>query len=107
MRPIVKGVALDPRTRCGHWHGPTDIIAIKMRCCETYYACAQCHEELAGHAVRVWPKSEWDKPAVLCGACGGELSVNAYLACDSRCPSCGAPFNPDCRHHHHLYFEPL
>jgi uncharacterized CHY-type Zn-finger protein len=104
MRPIVKGIELDPQTRCAHWHGALDIIAIKMRCCGTYYACRECHDELAGHPVQVWPAAEWGQPAILCGACGVELSVHDYLACESRCPACGAPFNPGCRRHHHLYF---
>lgn len=106
-RPLVRGLDLDPQTRCAHWHGDRDIIAIRMRCCETYFACRECHDALADHAVRVWPKAEWDQPAVLCGACGRELSVHEYLACDSRCPGCDGAFNPGCKSHHHLYFEPV
>jgi uncharacterized CHY-type Zn-finger protein len=52
----------------------------------------------------VWPKASWDQPAILCGVCGTELSIQAYLACDNRCPSCGAGFNPGCHKHRHLYF---
>src|SRR5439155_13300610 len=84
MRPVVKGVALDPQSRCAHWRGPLDIVAIRMRCCGTWYACRQCHDELAGHAAAVWPVAEWDEPAVLCGACGTELSIRDYLACANR-----------------------
>ena len=105
MRPIVNGRALDPQTRCAHWRGPLDIIAIRMRCCGSYYACRQCHDEMAGHAAQVWPLAEWNEPAVLCGACGTELSVRQYLGCGNRCPACGAPFNPGCASHYHLYFE--
>ncbi len=105
MRPVVHGRDLDPHSRCAHWHGPLDIIAIRLRCCGDYWACAACHDELAGHPPEVWPAAEWDQPAVLCGACGVELTVNAYLGCDSCCPACAAPFNPGCRRHHHLYFE--
>jgi uncharacterized CHY-type Zn-finger protein len=107
MRPFVEGVLLDPQTRCAHWRTPLDIIAIKMRCCETYYACRQCHDELADHDAAVWPSDAWDERAVLCGACGVELSVRQYMACDNRCPACGAGFNPGCRTHYHLYFEPV
>ncbi|MDB5479919.1 MAG: zinc finger domain protein [Caulobacteraceae bacterium] len=107
MRPIVEGVSLDAETRCAHYHSAVDIIAIKMRCCGIYYACRECHDELAGHGSEVWPKAEWDQPAVLCGACGVEMSVRDYLACENSCPACGAPFNPGCKTHHHLYFEPL
>ena len=106
MRPPVHGLELDPETRCAHWRSPLDIIAIKMRCCGRYYACHDCHQALEDHAVQVWPKAEWDQPAILCGACGHELSVRAYLASGSACPACHAPFNPGCRNHHPLYFEP-
>lgn len=106
MRPIVKGVAIDGETRCAHYHSGLDIIAIKMRCCQTWYGCRECHDEMTDHAAKVWPKAEWDQPAVLCGACGCEMSVREYLGCASRCPACGAPFNPGCANHHHLYFDP-
>jgi uncharacterized CHY-type Zn-finger protein len=104
-RPPVHGVALDPQTRCGHWRSPLDVVALKMRCCGAYYACRQCHDELAGHPAALWPKAEWDRPAVMCGVCGTELSVQGYMASGDRCPACDAAFNPGCRKHYHLYFE--
>ena len=103
--PHVHGVGLDHQTRCIHYNSPLDIIAIKMKCCGLYYACKDCHEKLAEHAIEVWPRSEWDQPAVLCGACGVELSVSAYMECGNTCPACGAAFNPGCRNHYHFYFE--
>ena len=105
MRPPVRGLDLDAETRCAHWHSPLDIIALRMWCCGTYYACRDCHDSLADHPAKVVPRARFDQPAVLCGACGTELSVNAYLACDSRCPACGAGFNPGCHKHLDLYFE--
>lgn len=104
-RPIVHGVDLDAYTRCRHYHGPTDIIAIKMKCCGEYYACKDCHEVLAGHTIRVWPQSEWSVAAILCGNCSGELAIHDYLASNSRCPYCRAQFNPRCSNHHPFYFE--
>ena len=104
MRPPVHGLSLDHETRCAHWASPLDIIAIKMRCCGAYYACRDCHDALADHPAQVWAVEDFDTPAVLCGACGAELSVAEYLACDSRCPRCGAGFNPGCAKHKHLYF---
>jgi uncharacterized CHY-type Zn-finger protein len=104
-RPAVFGLGLDPQTRCAHWRGPLDVIAIRMRCCGDYYACRDCHDALAGHAAAVWPQADWGERAVLCGVCGGEFTVRQYLACENRCPACGAPFNPGCRLHRHLYFE--
>ena len=105
LRPEVCGVDLDAQTRCAHWHSPCDVIAIKMKCCGVYYACKDCHDALAGHPAQVWPRAEWDTPAVLCGVCGTEHRIQAYLDCENVCPSCGAAFNPGCRTHYHFYFE--
>jgi len=105
MRRMVHGIALDGQTRCAHWHGKLDIVAIRMACCGVYYACRECHDELADHAAKVWPIAEWEQPAVLCGACGLEMSVRDYLGCANQCPACAAAFNPGCASHHHLYFE--
>lgn len=106
-RPTVRGLNLDAQTRCAHWHGPTDIIAIHMKCCREYYACKDCHEALAGHPIEVWPHKEWSTPAVLCGACGTELTIRQYMQSGYRCPSCAATFNPGCRNHYHFYFAPV
>jgi len=101
----VRGVHIDAQTRCEHYHGPTDIIAIKMKCCGVYYACKDCHAALAGHTIQVWPESEWDEKAILCGGCGAELTIHEYKRSDSRCPSCDALFNPGCRNHYQYYFD--
>jgi uncharacterized CHY-type Zn-finger protein len=106
MRPEVKGVGLDDETRCAHYHSALDIIAIKMACCGVYYACRECHDELAGHEVSLWPAARWGDAAILCGACGTEITILDYLSGDNRCLSCHAPFNPGCKTHHHLYFGP-
>jgi uncharacterized CHY-type Zn-finger protein len=104
VRPHVYGLELDSETRCRHWRSNLDVVAIRLKCCGLYYACKDCHEALAGHPLEAWPQSEWDAKAVLCGACGTEMSIREYLACSDACPSCGAPFNPGCRHHRHFYF---
>jgi uncharacterized CHY-type Zn-finger protein len=104
-RPEIRGVALDAETRCAHWHSALDVIAIRMKCCGVYYACKDCHDALAGHAIVVWPRAEWNEKAVLCGACSCEMSVRDYLDCANACPACGAGFNPGCRSHNHFYFE--
>lgn len=101
----VKGKTVDDETRCTHYHSPLDIIAIRFRCCHDYYPCYQCHDETAGHPAQVWKKEEWDTRAILCGKCKTELSINDYLKAADHCPSCGAPFNPGCSKHHHLYFD--
>jgi uncharacterized CHY-type Zn-finger protein len=109
-RPDVRGVNLDAQTRCEHYHGPTDIVAIKMKCCGLYYACKDCHAALADHQIEVWPENEWHNQAILCGACGAELTIAQYLtsehpASESSCPICRERFNPGCRKHYHFYFE--
>ncbi|HEY6491171.1 MAG: CHY zinc finger protein [Terracidiphilus sp.] len=103
-RPVVFGVDLDAQTRCAHYRSTLDVIAIKMKCCGIYFACKECHDALAGHPIAVWPQAEWSQPAVLCGACGHEMTIHEYRASDHRCPHCRAPFNPGCRKHYHFYF---
>jgi uncharacterized CHY-type Zn-finger protein len=73
----VRGVNLDPQTRCEHYNEPNDIIAIKMKCCGVYYACKDCHALLADHPVEVWPESEWNQKAILCGSCANHPPVHA------------------------------
>ena len=103
--PVVEGVGLDAQTRCTHYHSPLDVIAIKMACCGTYYACKDCHEELADHPLQAWPRDRWDEPAIVCGVCAQQLTIDRYMACDLTCPECGAAFNPGCRHHYQFYFS--
>ena len=101
----VFGVDVDPQTRCAHYSNDLDIIAIKFKCCGRWYPCFECHGESAGHVAAVWPKAEFSEAAILCGACGAQLSISEYLLCDSRCPKCGSPSNPGYANHYHLYFE--
>jgi uncharacterized CHY-type Zn-finger protein len=103
-RPEVRGIDLDAQTRCAHYRTPLDILAIKMKCCGIYYACKDCHDALADHPIEVWPQSEWPRPAVLCGACGCEMTIEQYMASGYQCPTCGAAFNPGCRKHYQFYF---
>lgn len=100
----VRGLDLDAQTRCTHYHGQTDIIAIKMYCCGVYYACKDCHDELADHKIKVWPKSEWNEKAILCGVCRTELCIRDYLQGGYVCSACGANFNPKCQSHRDHYF---
>jgi uncharacterized CHY-type Zn-finger protein len=105
LSPRVFGVDLDEQTRCAHYHSAQDVIAIKMRCCRRYFACKDCHAAAETHAIEVWPRAEWDQPAVLCGVCRKEMSIREYLDCGNRCTGCAAEFNPRCRNHYHFYFE--
>lgn len=99
------GVQMDKETRCKHYHAEIDRIAIRFPCCNTYYPCYECHEELADHPATPIPKEEWDLPGILCGSCLHTLTVHEYMACDSKCPSCQAAFNPGCKLHAPIYFE--
>ena len=100
----IHGIDLDAQTRCAHYRTELDIVAIKMKCCGIYYACKDCHEALADHPIEAWPRREWTERAVLCGACGYEMSIEQYMASGSKCPACAAAFNPGCRKHYACYF---
>ena len=99
----VYGLPVDTETRCVHWDGPTDIVAIGFRCCGRLYPCHACHEAVADHAAELWPRHERESAVILCGACATLLPIAEYLLVDA-CPRCEAPFNPGCRLHHPLYF---
>jgi len=101
----VKGMLIDPFTRCAHYHSDNDIIAIKFKCCQTYYPCYECHEQLADHEIARWKKEEFEQKAILCGQCGTELSIEQYIHGNATCPYCKARFNPGCSLHYHLYFD--
>jgi uncharacterized CHY-type Zn-finger protein len=102
---IVRGPAIDAETRCIHYGSALDVVALRAPCCDAWYPCHLCHAAVADHPLEVIPRSEHHLPAALCGVCRATMSVPEYLAADS-CPSCGAPFNPGCAAHAHLYFAP-
>jgi len=100
----VCGVDVGPETRCDHYATDRDVIAIKFPCCETFFSCFQCHEAVTDHDAKQWGETDSEQPAVLCGVCGDVLTVAEYVACEDRCPTCDAAFNPGCRTHYHYYF---
>jgi uncharacterized CHY-type Zn-finger protein len=102
---IVKGQAVDANTRCVHYHSPLDVIAIKFKCCATYFPCYYCHQEASNHPGEVWKKEEFNQTAILCGSCFQEMSIAQYKRCNYHCPFCDTTFNPNCINHDHLYFE--
>lgn len=101
----VYGMDVDVKTRCRHYNSELDIIAIKFKCCGRWFPCIDCHTAVADHQAAVWPILEFNRRAVLCGACGRQLVVSEYLSCDSQCPECSSRFNPGCARHYHLYFQ--
>lgn len=103
-RPHVRGAVIDDETRCAHYAGPRDIVAMRFFCCDEWYPCLHCHDEAVGHVIRPWPAERRDAHAVLCGACGRTMRIDEYLPAVA-CPGCAAEFNPGCALHHHVYFE--
>ncbi|MGI8470238.1 MAG: CHY zinc finger protein [Pyrinomonadaceae bacterium] len=101
----IHGSNVDAQTRCGHYHGEVDIIAIKFKCCGKWFPCFECHAEFSNHAPQVWSFDEFDSRAVLCGGCGYQLAISEYFECDSTCPQCRRKFNPACANHYNFYFE--
>lgn len=100
----LRGLQVDPQTRCAHYDGAQDVIAVRFACCDVYYPCFRCHRAVTDHESRPWPADRRYEPAVLCGACGQTLSADTYLRADYTCPLCGAVFNPACAAHHDHYF---
>lgn len=104
-RPRVLGQVVDGQTRCAHYRTVLDIIAIRFFCCDEYYPCHRCHDEVPGqHPAIPWPPELHDARALLCGACGAQLTIAEYLGTPD-CPGCGARFNPGCKLHAGLYFQ--
>ena len=100
----LKGLLVDEETRCEHYHSELDIVAIKFKCCETFYPCYLCHNVCEDHEPKRWSSEELDEKAILCGSCRNVLSIREYLNTDS-CPNCNKQFNPRCSNHYHLYFD--
>lgn len=100
----VRGGLVDGETRCVHYDGPQDVIALRFACCDEWFPCHLCHAETTDHDSRPWRRDERATEAVLCGVCTATLRIADYVAVDA-CPRCGAEFNPGCRLHHRLYFD--
>lgn len=100
----VRGVSVDSETRCAHYDSERDVVAMKFACCETYWPCFRCHEEVAGHEVERF-SVDGEEAVVLCGVCGSELTAREFVEGEHSCPECGAEFNPGCANHYELYFE--
>ncbi|GAA4763435.1 CHY zinc finger protein [Microbacterium gilvum] len=100
---VVHGAVIDGETRCAHYAGPDDVLAILFACCRRWYPCHACHDADASHGARVWAAGDGAEHALLCGRCGATSSIADYRA-SGACGACGGAFNEGCRRHHHLYF---
>lgn len=103
----LKGQLTDSETRCVHYQTPLDIIALKFKCCETYYPCFQCHLSASSHPIVKYTQNDLYQgiKVILCGSCKTELTFAEYLSHGYHCAECGSAFNPGCALHYDLYFE--
>ncbi len=101
----LRGVEVGPETRCVHYHGPRDVIAIRFACCGVFYPCHACHVAVADHDAERWSPDRFDTRAVRCGDCGTVLTIEQYVEADHACSTCGTAFNPRCARHYDRYFE--
>lgn len=99
------GVEMSEKYQCIHYNSRLDVVAIRLKCCNIYYACILCHAYRADHFHMRWSKEEFHEKAILCGHCHTSLTIKDYLKSHPNCPSCRGAFNPGCASHHHLYFE--
>lgn len=97
--------ATDDEARCEHYATERDVVAFRFKCCGDWYPCRACHDEAVDHAAETWGPGEVDEHAVLCGACGSTITIDAYVACGHACPFCGTAFNPGCEQHWGRYFR--
>ena len=102
--PQVLGRVVDAQTRCAHYAGQADIIALKFKCCGDFYPCYECHDEAVTHQSSRWVEAELNERAILCGVCNELLTIADYLGAE-RCPACNSEFNPGCKLHRHIYFD--
>lgn len=95
------GINLDKDSRCTHYHGDNDVVALKCNKCQKYYACYKCHDELESHS---FVPIAIDEPSpVLCGHCYSKLTFEEYQL--GHCITCNHTFNPNCKKHSTIYFK--
>lgn len=100
----VRRLEVSQHTGCLHYNSTFDVISIKCKDCNQYYACYECHIALADHPFGRWHPEEFDTKAILCGRCSAEMTIEQYLSCNSLCMYCKTSLNPNCKTHWSLYF---
>jgi uncharacterized CHY-type Zn-finger protein len=94
-------------SRCQHYHSKLDVLALESSCCNKFYACVKCHDELEDHTLIPWhADTSLNRHALMCGVCEKTFSILSYTTKSSQCcPYCCAAFNPNCKKHWHMYFS--
>ncbi|KAH3900132.1 Hot13p SCDLUD_003100 [Saccharomycodes ludwigii] len=106
MSKLISGKLVDEKSRCIHWHGDLDIIALKFKCCpNTYYSCYTCHQELCNHKVEKYNRLDNKVNLIICGNCRKEFTFQEYVTSDYKCLNCKQKFNPGCKLHYDMYFK--
>ncbi|MFV0434141.1 MAG: CHY zinc finger protein [Leucobacter sp.] len=77
--PRVLGSTVDEQTRCVHYRGETDVVALRFKCCGDFYPCYKCHDAAVDHPIIRWGAADLHLRAVLCGVCRYELRIDEYL----------------------------
>lgn len=102
----MKGLEVDSKSRCKHWHSEVDIVSLRFPKDEVFYPCYECYEAIHQKLPPKWKKENFDEAlAILCGNCGTAMHVSTYLNAANTCPTCQHPFNPGCAKHYPYYFE--
>ncbi len=96
--------AIDAEGRCRHWHGPDDVLWLRLACCHAWWPCRTCHDEAADHDAQSWP-GDGDDLALRCGRCQHVFPIQPYFAGGHPCPGCGGQFNAGCQRHRALYVD--
>ena len=73
----MRGAVVDDQTRCVHYASELDVVAIRFRCCDTYYPCHACHAEAVDHPAERWPADELAATAL---AMAEAIAANPPLA---------------------------
>lgn len=109
MNQLVRGFPIDNETRCIHWKGPNDIIALKFKCCPTvFFPCYTCHNVATTHKIEKFDLNiDYNVKCILCGHCKSQLTFKQYTTFqnDLQCPMCKHKFNQSCKLHYNLYFN--
>ena len=58
MGIVVLGSTVDSQARCVYYSSKTDVVAIKFKCCGSYYPRFLCYRDCADHQAEQWSTGE-------------------------------------------------